>query len=42
MPFDEPKVELEQYPTGAHIAARMVFTVRFIQARLHVDHVVYA
>ena len=24
-PFDEPKVELEQYPTSAHLAARMLF-----------------
>jgi hypothetical protein len=27
-PFEEPKVELEQYPTGPHIAARMLYTVR--------------
>lgn len=26
--FEEPKVELEQYPTGAHIASRMLYTVR--------------
>lgn len=26
-PFEEPKVELEQYPTGPHIAARMLYTV---------------
>ncbi|KAJ1429911.1 methyltransferase like 5 [Ochromonadaceae sp. CCMP2298] len=25
-PFDNPKVELEQIPTSAHIAARMLFT----------------
>ncbi|XP_062233556.1 uncharacterized protein LOC133930815 isoform X1 [Phragmites australis] len=24
--FPEPKVELEQYPTGAHIASRMLYT----------------
>ncbi len=24
--FDNPKVELEQYPTSSHIAARMLFT----------------
>jgi hypothetical protein len=27
-PFEAPKVELEQYPTGAHIAARMLYTAR--------------
>ncbi len=27
-PFEVPKVELEQYPTGAHIAARMLYTAR--------------
>ena len=26
-PFDHPKVELEQYSTGAHIAAHMMYTV---------------
>ncbi|KAK9839252.1 hypothetical protein WJX81_004343 [Elliptochloris bilobata] len=26
-PFERPKVELEQYPTRAHIAARMLYTV---------------
>lgn len=26
-PFGEPKVELEQYPTGPEIASRMLFTV---------------
>ncbi|KAK9902139.1 hypothetical protein WJX75_005634 [Coccomyxa subellipsoidea] len=26
-PFDEPKVELEQYPTGPEIASRMLFTI---------------
>ena len=26
-PFSRPKVELEQYPTGAEIASRMLFTV---------------
>ncbi|TKY44605.1 Methyltransferase protein 5 [Spatholobus suberectus] len=25
--FPHPKVELEQYPTGPHIASRMLFTV---------------
>ncbi len=25
--FSQPKVELEQYPTGAHIASRMLYTV---------------
>ncbi|KAF3341422.1 Methyltransferase-like protein 5 [Carex littledalei] len=24
--FSQPKVELEQYPTGAHIASRMIYT----------------
>ncbi|KAM7276418.1 hypothetical protein ACFE04_018284 [Oxalis oulophora] len=24
--FDKPKIELEQYPTGPHIASRMLFT----------------
>ncbi|KAD4983192.1 hypothetical protein E3N88_19863 [Mikania micrantha] len=24
--FDNPKIELEQYPTGAHIASRMLYT----------------
>ena len=27
-PFAKPKVALEQYPTGAHLAARLLFTVR--------------
>jgi len=26
--FPKPKIELEQYPTGPHIASRMLFTVR--------------
>jgi len=26
-PFSRPKVDLEQYPTGAEIASRMLFTV---------------
>jgi hypothetical protein len=26
-PFSNPKVELEQYPTGPHIASRMLYTV---------------
>ncbi|EFN52561.1 hypothetical protein CHLNCDRAFT_138547 [Chlorella variabilis] len=26
-PFEDPKIELEQYPTGPHIAARMLYTV---------------
>lgn len=26
-PFENPKVELEQYPTGPHIASRMLYTV---------------
>ena len=26
LPFDSPKVELEQVPTSSHIAARMIFT----------------
>eukprot|EP00890_Picochlorum_soloecismus_P000358 jgi/Picsp_1/1322/NSC_04803-R1_riken cdna 2810410a08 len=26
-PFDKPKIELEQYPTGPHLAARMLYTV---------------
>ncbi|KAJ0818212.1 hypothetical protein HanPI659440_Chr00c03g0710171 [Helianthus annuus] len=25
--FQNPKIELEQYPTGAHIASRMLYTV---------------
>lgn len=25
--FEEPKVELEQYPTSAHIASHMLFTM---------------
>jgi len=27
--FPQPKIELEQYPTGPHIASRMLFTVNF-------------
>ncbi|CAM8931907.1 unnamed protein product [Rhodiola kirilowii] len=27
--FDNPKVELEQYPTGPHIASRMLYTADF-------------
>jgi predicted RNA methylase len=26
-PFESPKVQLEQYPTGADIASRMLYTV---------------
>lgn len=26
-PFEDPKVELEQYPTGAHLASRLLYTV---------------
>lgn len=26
-PFADPKVELEQYPTGPHLAARLLYTV---------------
>jgi len=26
-PFSSPKIELEQYPTGAHLASRLLFTV---------------
>ena len=25
-PFDNPKVQLEQYPTSSHLAARMIYT----------------
>lgn len=25
--FRNPKVELEQYPTGAHLASRLLYTV---------------
>ena len=25
--FEDPKVELEQYPTGPHLASRLLFTV---------------
>ena len=25
--FDDPKVDLEQYPTGPHLASRLLFTV---------------
>lgn len=28
-PFSNPKIELEQYPTGPHLAARLLFTVIF-------------
>ena len=31
-PFVNPKVDLEQYPTGAEIASRLLFTVRAPQA----------
>jgi len=27
-PFADPKIELEQYPTGPHLAARLLYTVR--------------
>lgn len=27
-PFEEPKIELEQYPTGPHLASRLLYTVR--------------
>lgn len=27
-PFEDPKIELEQYPTGPHLASRLLFTVR--------------
>jgi predicted RNA methylase len=26
-PFENPKIELEQYPTSPHMAARLLFTV---------------
>lgn len=26
-PFEEPKIELEQYPTGPHLASRLLYTV---------------
>lgn len=26
-PFEKPKVELEQYPTGPHLASRLLFAV---------------
>jgi rRNA N6-adenosine-methyltransferase METTL5 len=29
-PFAKPKIELEQYPTGPHLAARLLYTVRYI------------
>ncbi len=28
VPFEEPKIELEQYPTGPHLASRLLYTVR--------------
>jgi len=28
--FDKPKMELEQYPTGPHLASRLLFTVRIL------------
>jgi predicted RNA methylase len=28
--FSNPKVEFEQYPTGPHIASRMLFTVKSV------------
>ncbi|TVU12427.1 hypothetical protein EJB05_46071 [Eragrostis curvula] len=31
--FPEPKVELEQYPTGPHIASRMLYTVSVVLHR---------
>lgn len=31
-PFVSPKVDLEQYPTGAEIASRMLFTVIYPHA----------
>ena len=27
-PFEEPKIELEQYPTGPHLASRLLYTAR--------------
>ena len=33
-PFEDPKIELEQYPTGAHLASRLLFTVRAVQCGL--------
>ena len=27
-PFANPKIELEQYPTGPHLASRLLYTVR--------------
>ena len=37
-PFADPKIELEQYPTGPHLAARLLFTVRVncILATIHI------
>jgi predicted RNA methylase len=31
--FNTPIVDLEQYPTGAEIASRMLFTVRRVKSR---------
>lgn len=33
-PFDTPRVELEQYPTGVHVAARMLYTVSVDRSRV--------
>jgi predicted RNA methylase len=30
-PFAQPKVQLEQYPTGADIASRMLYTVSWLR-----------
>ena len=27
--FENPKLDLEQYPTGPHLASRLLFTVRY-------------
>ncbi len=31
-PFADPKIELEQFPTGAHLASRLLFTVQGLHA----------
>lgn len=38
-PFSQPKVELEQYPTGPHLASRLLFTVpHVVEGSTMFDH----
>ena len=39
-PFDRPRIELEQYPTGAHLASRVLYTADMTFGDIQDAHVV--